>query len=287
MKSRHPVINEGAILQLDNTNCIVQGRHGIFLVNKYDFYLGHALIRYGECSELEHQFLLSLLTAGDNVVEVGANIGVHTVGLARHIGPHGVVIAVEPQPHIFRVLNANLTLNNIQNVITHAIGCGAMRSEMIVPPVDYGKQAPHNSGGVSLQNSGPGTPVQIVPLDELAESNRPIKLLKVDVEGMEIDVLNGAARLIDRYRPILYLENDRLNKRRELIAWVLGRNYRLWWHTPRLFNPDNFFGDPENIYANIASINMICFPRESGRLPDESLEEIESSDQDMRHIPGM
>ncbi len=275
------------IIELDDANRLVRARHGWFLANRFDVYLGTALVRYGECIELEHRFLASLLQPGDNVIEVGANIGTHTVGLAKRVGPFGKVIAIEPQPHVFRILNANLALNALLNVETHAIGCGREVGEMIVPTPDYGAAKPHNSGGVSLTDSGPGVAVRILPLDELVSPELKIRLMKVDVEGMELEVLQGAIHLIDEQRPILYVENDRLAKRQALIAWLLDRGYRLWWHLPPLFNPDNFFGEMENIYRNIASINMICLPREAA-IPDLGrLQEIISPDQDMSMIGGM
>lgn len=274
------------IISLGGGNFIVMGKQGIFLANQYDFFLGQALIKYGECIDLEGQFLQHFLSPGDNLVEVGANIGVHTVSLARHVGPGGSVIAIEPQPPIYRALNANLALNGLLNVVTHAVGCGRERTEMVVPFIDYSESVPHNSGGVSLQTTGPGTAVQVIPLDELIAPDFPIRLLKIDVEGMESDVLAGAVGLIERYRPILYVENDRLSKRQALIEQLLALDYRLWWHLPRLYNPDNFFAVTENIYGNVASINMICLPRESGQLPLVPLEEITDSKQNMSHIGG-
>ena len=45
---------------------------------------------------------------------------------------------------------------------------------------------------------------------------------------------------------------------------TMADNYRLWWHIPGLFNPENYFGEQENIYGNVASFNMLCLPREQG-----------------------
>jgi FkbM family methyltransferase len=245
---------------LDGLRCLVRGRHGWFLANRYDRYVGAALVRYGEYGELEHAFLASLLRPGDNVVEVGANIGSHTVGLARSVGPDGRVVAVEAQPEIFQVLCANLALNGLANVAAHGCGCGERPGTMYAPAVDYGRAEVHNAGGISLADTGNGARVSIVPLDELAGELPTLRLLKVDVEGMELKVLLGAARLIAKHRPCLYLENDRPDLSRDLVEWVQGQKYRLWWHAPRLFNPDNYFGVTENDYPEVMSLNMICLP---------------------------
>jgi hypothetical protein len=77
------------------------------------------------------------------------------------------------------------------------------------------------------------------------------------------DVMRGTAQTIAQFRPLIYVENDRVEKSAELIELLLKHNYELYWHTPALFNRDNFAGDPENVFGMIVSINMLCFPAES------------------------
>lgn len=87
--------------------------------------------------------------------------------------------------------------------------------------------------------------------------------IKIDVEGMEGDVLAGAVETINRFRPALYVENDRKEKSTELIERLLGLDYRLYWHLPPLFNRKNFAGHEEDVFGQIVSVNMLCLP---GRL---------------------
>lgn len=250
------------LISLDSINFLVKGIHGWFLANRYDRFLGQAIIRYGECCEIEQQFLVSFLKLGDNVIEVGSNIGVHTVGLAKAVGRAGRVVAVEPQPAIFRVLSANLAINSLNNVIAHQCGCGPSRGQMSVPIVDYSAESLHNSGSVSLLPESTGHLVEIVPVDELSSGLSAVRLLKIDVEGMEFDVLSGARAVIDKFRPILYVENDRVEKSKDLIELIMSMGYRLWWHAPPLFNPRNHFAVQENEYPNIISLNMLCLASE-------------------------
>ena len=110
---------------------------------------------------------------------------------------------------------------------------------------------------------------------ELASDLPSLRLLKIDVEGMERDVLQGSAALIAKHRPLLYVENDRLEKSRALIEWIMAAGYRLWWHFPALYNPENHFGVRENVYPgkyfgirenalpSVTSVNMLCQPAES------------------------
>lgn len=253
------------VLPLGAVNSIVAGRHGFFLANRYDQYVGLALVRYGEYGELEWRLLAQLTMPGSTVIEVGANIGSHTVSLAKAVGPAGRVIAIEAQRIVHQYLAANIALNALANVACHRLGCGEETGEMRVPVLDYFAPQLQNLGGVSLRPDGEGEPVRIVRLDDLAHGT-PVSLIKIDVEGMEAAVLRGAAGLIAANRPILYAENDRPEKSDELISLIWSMDYRAFWHAPPLYNPDNYFGETENIYPNISSFNVLCLPREDPRV---------------------
>lgn len=88
-------------------------------------------------------------------------------------------------------------------------------------------------------------------------------LVKIDVEGMEADVLKGGEGLLKRFKPLLYVENDRLEKSETLTRLIASFDYRMYWHLPPLFNPDNFFANRENSYLNVVSANMLCVHRDS------------------------
>lgn len=234
-------------------------RHGLMLYFPHDFYLGGALDRYGEYAELESELLLKHVNDGDIVVEVGANMGCHTVALAQKVGNAGRVIAFEPQRVIFQMMCGNLAVNGIWNVITERVALGNSVGMVFVPPVDYA--AAGNFGGVAMSTTA-GEPVSQMTLDiyKLSRCN----LIKIDVEGMEQAVLEGARETIAAHRPILYVENDRPDKAAELIHYLRGIHYDLYWHLPPLYNPDNFRGFKENVYGDVVSINMLCYPHERG-----------------------
>src|SRR5258708_33505318 len=142
------------------------------------------------------------------VVEVGANVGMLTVPLARLAGPGGKVIAFEPQRIVYQMLCGNVALNALSNVIAHNSAAGRAAGSITVPPVDYGNMG--NFGGVSLGGSAEGETVALVTIDQLGLAK--CDFMKIDVEGMELDVLEGAATTLQQFRPRLYVENDRGDK---------------------------------------------------------------------------
>ena len=89
-----------------------------------------------------------------------------------------------------------------------------------------------------------------------------VDFIKLDVEGFEAKVLEGAANTIERCRPIMYIENDRAEKSAELIQRLFDMGYRLWWHTPPLFSPNNVRGNTVNLFPGIVSINMLAIHRD-------------------------
>lgn len=238
-------------------------RHGLMAYFPHDVYIGGALERYGEYVEEELQLLLSCVSEGSIVVEVGANIGCDTVALAKKVSASGRVFAFEPQRIIYQMLCANLAINGLWNVIAERAALGEGAGIMQVPPVDYSKDG--NFGGVSLETpTDHGEPVQVIALDAYGMTR--CDLIKIDVEGMELDVLKGAADTISRLRPIIYVENDRKQKAKALVEHLLSIDYVLYWHLPAMFNPGNHRQNPINDFkvgdVSIVSMNMLCLPRE-------------------------
>jgi FkbM family methyltransferase len=246
-------------------NRCVLGREGYVLYNTNDVFVGQAVERYGEYGEIEAQLLRQACKPGTVAVEVGANLGTHTQVLARSTGPAGYVYAYEAQRVVFQCLCANLALNSIVNVDARHAAVGAEPGWLLIPDLDYTQ--PRNFGGVAVDAFTSGRKVPKVTLDGDLDPGR-LDLIKIDVEGMELDVLLGAAGLIARFRPVLYVENDRMEKSEALIRHLQGLDYRLYWHLPPLYNPQNFFGESENVYPGVVSFNMLCLPREKPQAVD-------------------
>ena len=234
-------------------------RHGYMSYLISDRYIGRSFDRYGEFSEGEIELFRQLVRPGSLVVDGGANIGAHTLPLSTLVGPKGAVIAAEPQRIIHQLLCANLALNARTNVRAMHTALGAEPGRITVPAIDY--DAEGNFGGLALGAHEKGESVAVATLDSLELPT--CHFIKLDVEGMEAQVLTGAAQTIARHRPILYVENDRKDRSVALLGILLGMDYRLYWHLPPLFSPNNFFGEAENLFANIVSVNVLGLPKEA------------------------
>jgi FkbM family methyltransferase len=256
-------------IDLPNSMRLVMARHGAMLVNLNDEYMGKGLSIYGEYSQLECDFLLQWMPAARDAVEVGANIGCLSLPIATTLAARGRrLMAIEPQPVIFQQLCANLSLNHVRNGVALHKACAPQRTTLYFSRQDYDQAG--NFGAVRLREQAAtgDESIEALPLDDLLDSSWDVGLLKIDVEGMESAVLQGATKTIARCRPVIYLENDQPEKSCALIEQIWAMDYELWFHLPALFNPDNFAGHAENLYPTLVSVNMLCLPREAIRKPD-------------------
>lgn len=162
-----------------------------------------------------------LVGAGVVAIDCGANIGVHTVEWARAMYGWGNVIAVEPQEPIYWALAGNLAINNCFNATALHGAVGAECGEIFVPSLDYSR--PSSFGSLELR-PGPRTQPIGQPVDYSPSCGRPVKMfsidslsldridfIKMDVEGMELEALAGAAHSIGRFRPMMLVETIKVD----------------------------------------------------------------------------
>lgn len=237
-----------------------QTRHGLMLYNIHDSVVGRSLDLYGDFAYEKTKLFAQALRPGMSVLDLGAHIGAHTLYFAQAVGPTGGVLAVEPQRLLYHMLCANLALNEISNVRPAQMGVGREEGRAFVPPIDYSRE--QNFGAVALARSGGGEQIMVKPIDGLGLP--AVHFMKVDVEGMEEEVIAGAAETIRKFRPVLYVENERPEKSPALIRRLLELDYALYWHAPALFSPENFYQNPTNVFPNMFSRSLLCLPPERG-----------------------
>lgn len=234
---------------------VAQTRFGPMLVPPHDSYVGRALIENGVYAPDEFAAWAPYLRPGDVVLEVGANLGAHTMAFSEAVGSEGMVIAVEPQRMLFAMLCGSQALQSRTNVWPRWCACGTAADVVLVPRLDT--NVPNNFGGLPVQGHAAGEPVAQVPVDAWGMSR--LDFLKIDVEGMELEVLQGAATTIGLSRPVIAVEVERKDRYPAILGWLLERQYRPFWQTP-LLGPQ---------WPDIRSKNLLCVPCEKG-VPDPS-----------------
>ena len=145
---------------------------------------------------------LRLSKAAAEIVDVGAYLGVYSV-LAASVNPNASISAFEPNPKTYEALQANLLLNEFSNITALNFALGD--EEKTVKLLSDTSRPMSSGASVSpLPEQGrTAIAVQQVRLDDYAEAP---SLIKVDAEGMEIEVLRGASRILSHHSPDLVLE---------------------------------------------------------------------------------
>jgi FkbM family methyltransferase len=143
------------------------------------------------------------LTPGDTCVDVGANVGTLTLAAALRVGPTGKIIAFEPHPKIGRFLAENVALNRLENVQIQAFAVGSSAES-----VSFSNDQNDDLNHIGSETAG----IQIgqVTLDSVLPERLPVALLKIDVEGYELEVLKGAEKTLSRTSSV-YIEVSRDN----------------------------------------------------------------------------
>ncbi len=156
----------------------------------------------------EYHVMRELLKEGDTFIDVGANFGSFSLLASRLVGVSGVVLAIEPQPRLARLIRESASRSRASNVTVHEIAAGASTETvtLLVPADDSGR------AGIFPAFSGSGThesaPVSVATLDEIAGGLVPLArtVIKIDVEGSEFAVLDGARLIIAARRPVILIE---------------------------------------------------------------------------------
>jgi FkbM family methyltransferase len=238
------------VLPLTGFNRIKQCRHGFMLHNMNDLTVGRSLDLYGEWSEGEVHLFKTLIQLGQTVVEVGANIGAHTVFLSKAVGLQGKVFAIEPQRLNYQMLCANLALNSITNTYSYQIALNDQAGFM--PLVELPGQV---TGGTLI---GQGEQVQTATLDSFGIPQ--CRFLKLDVGEMLSAVLAGATQTLQRCQPIVYVVSDRPVST-EAITYLPQLGYDLYHYRPHLYDPGNYFQNSRNVFGSTTLDNVLGFHR--------------------------
>lgn len=246
-------------------------RHGRFVYFAGDDTIFESLARYGEWAEAEVAIFSQVVRPGDTVVEAGANIGTHTLPLARLVGPAGIVHAFEPQVCNNQMLGANIVNNGFDNIRNYQMALGDACEIVAFPQV--WAYALSNYGAVGLYSQtilpdAPMLPCGMVTIDSLGLKR--LDFIKIDVEGHEREVVLGAMESIAAHRPAIIAETingfSLTQSKTGHLHWLIDRlaplGYRFWHLVTPIYNSTNWRADPVNIFDGQTSQDLLCLPAE-------------------------
>jgi len=217
--------------------------------------------------------LRRLLRAGDVAIDIGAHVGDSTIPIALAVGPSGLVLALEPNPYVFPVLERNATLNPGKTNI-RPLMFAAMRADGFYE-FQYGEQGYCNGGfheGMSKWQHGSAFKLRVEGknLQDYLARRHPeliprLRFIKVDAEGFDLAILETLEELIRSRRPYLQVEIFSLRKsapayRRKLYDFLVGHRYDVH----RMEGDENFLGDlitPENL-MRWNFYDVLCVPKD-------------------------
>ena len=166
--------------------------------------LGLSVSHYGTYEELEAKIMEEKIETGNIVVDIGANIGLHTLNMARIVGNTGQVFAFEPDPSNFEILKKNVKINNYKNIILEQKAVGDKHGRVTL----YQSDNPINHRIFpQTEQAKSEIQVELTNLDNYFDSDMidKINFIKIDVEGMEFGVLKGMKNILKNNKKIKIL----------------------------------------------------------------------------------
>ncbi len=234
---------------------------GSMFHNADDEVIGKSLQMYGQWAMDEIALLTDLMqrqTSGD-FIDLGANVGCHTVALAS-LFPDRQVFAFEANPASFQILAANVAINSLSNAKLFNLLVGessAMRKVIITWP-DRGL----NLGAVRFEvvaaTREDGVLALQAAVDDVYPQSRSVAVVKADLEGMELPALVGLRATLARNRAAFYFENGAQQNTGRIFDELRKLGYETFWHINQPFDPDNFLANPANIYGNRVEVATLC-----------------------------
>ncbi|MEE3504587.1 FkbM family methyltransferase [Acidiphilium acidophilum] len=238
----------------------ITGKYGSFNIIETDKIISESIKNYGEWAENEIKFISQFIEDGFVVADIGSFIGTHAVAFSKFVGKNGNVYAFEARSEFFDYLKENVEQNKLLNVILSNVGIG--RSEYDVPVLQLDLSIPDNFGGISIGRADTKTGhIKIKTLDSFYI--KKLDLIKLDVEGMELDALHGAENTISRCRPVIIAECNSLKDGIDIINWCNLHKYYCYGVIFMAYNELNYFDNAINMFNENKETSLLMIPYEN------------------------
>jgi FkbM family methyltransferase len=197
--------------------------NGPMIVAKNDVSIGLALRRHGVWAQGLLNMALKYVQPGGTVLEVGSSYGEHAVPIMNKLGDKGRLVAIEPNPVLFKVLSSNLFLNKHLDALPVEAALGDITCTVGVMSINF-TQLCNVSRCALLQTKENAIPVQAMSIDDL--ELKKLDLIKINVNGLDHIVLKGALKTCETLRPVVIVAGEVLNIE-ALSTWANTSNYSM------------------------------------------------------------
>lgn len=246
-------------------------RVGDIVVYKNDAIVSRSILLFGEYSHAEIVIMNRYLDKDSLYYDIGTNIGYHARGISAIAGCP--VIGFEPHPKHFAVAAYNIKERNIQ---LYNCAVGDEDGEITISDFDEGTL--ENYGEVA-GGKEEGVKVKVIKLDSLKVEK--CTLMKIDVEGFEPNVLRGANKTIDKFRPVIFYEAMDYDPWTQSYAILDKKNYKQYWVTCRVKPMHTTFKETEeNPFGMIGVKNILAVPSEKTQ-PEDLVQVVEGEAYDV------
>lgn len=244
-------------------------KYGLTLKLRAGDILFGGYLHLGESNPTEMYVLRKILKPIDIVVDVGAHLGWYTVNSAQMVGAGGTVYAFEPNPSVAAWLTENCKLNGLTNVRIERIALADKNST-----ADFFVGGADSLGSLKLVNAKRSNLERVhrvkVPLRTLdsylkTKNLKTLKLIKVDAEGADLEVLKGAERLLRKFHPYLIVEvygltwNTDVGRDKEILAYLRKLGYQAYAFVQgglEYYNPGNGQSQIINLFFARSEIEL-------------------------------
>ena len=251
--------------------------HQNFAYWKNDEVIGKNLREYGEYQQKEIDLLIGLLNSVNSkhkvVWDIGANIGVHTSAFSKH---STFVCSWEANPQNFKLLRMNTQGKLAPNVKVHNVAISNGKKDTIQIQ-DFDQSKSSNKGELSIVEKG-GVEISARSIDSYMMNYPLPSLIKIDVEGHELEVLQGALVMLKTVKPILYFETADKGSYAEHIKFLKDLDYRMWWFACPNFNKNNYKKNDNNIWGRSVICSILAMHKDVVGLNTVELQEVVDAD---------
>lgn len=207
--------------------------NGNMYIHSDDPTIGRSLKHYGEYCQPEVDLIIQHTNANSFVLDIGANIGTHCIPVSKHVKR---VVAFEPDEQNFDLLVKNCAETDCKNITTNRMALGHDT---------YQASTTFNYGKTMLTD---GNDVMVTALDNI-KGFPSVDFIKIDVEGIEPDVLKGASGTVAYFRPDILIEMQQRENYKIVFDFLAKYGYNIYWFPVATYNRYNHKNNTNDVFG--------------------------------------